>query len=37
MLLAATYLGGIQAGVDAAGRGCLDVPVVAASIILVKA
>ncbi|MFN5889799.1 MAG: ribonuclease HII, partial [Bacteroidota bacterium] len=34
MLLAATDLGGIQAGVDEAGRGCLAGPVVAAAVIL---
>ncbi len=34
MLLPATDLGGIQAGVDEAGRGCLAGPVVAAAVIL---
>ncbi len=34
MLLASTDLGGIQAGVDEAGRGCLAGPVVAAAVIL---
>lgn len=34
MLLASTDLGGIQAGVDEAGRGCLAGPVVAAAVVL---
>lgn len=34
MLLSQTDLGGVQAGVDEAGRGCLAGPVVAAAVVL---